>query len=329
MAVIQRPPKEGGATTYQGKVAQGYTTILASEVDADLDAIYAAWNGGTDTVNIADNSITSAKIQSGAVGSRELQDGGIATVDIGNAQVTAAKLGPGAAASNLGNAGGDLSGTYPSPAVAKINAGTLPMNPRGLVAAYAAGTFDFSANDINSLGHDGSKPAWLLRLDYTNDQLEVFRAPAGSGSYTNLFTVNNTGKITAGATVRQHQFVQIIGGTWSTLDTAIDIMSVAITTAGGLVVVTCNHHLSYVQFATSGSCQVMLALLRDGSIIAQAARTIGVTSILPLPSLSHSDYQCPAGAHTYKLQVTIGSGTSANVMGTANYYGQLVVQEVG
>jgi hypothetical protein len=92
MAVIQRPAKEGAATTYQGKVAQGFTKILAAEVDADLDTIYAAWNGGADSVNIGSGSITSDKLAPGAVGTRELADGGVKTIDLGDLQVTTIKL---------------------------------------------------------------------------------------------------------------------------------------------------------------------------------------------------------------------------------------------
>jgi hypothetical protein len=77
MALVQRPAKQGGATTYQGKVALGYTKILASEADADHDTIYAAWNGGVDTVNIRDNAVTSAKLAAGAVTSRELADAAV------------------------------------------------------------------------------------------------------------------------------------------------------------------------------------------------------------------------------------------------------------
>ena len=96
MSQIQRPTKQGGATTYQGKVSAGYTTILASEMDADLDTIYSAWNTGVDTTNIRDGSITGAKLAPGAVGSRELADGGVATVDIADAAVTTPKLADGA-----------------------------------------------------------------------------------------------------------------------------------------------------------------------------------------------------------------------------------------
>jgi hypothetical protein len=90
MAIIQRPTKQGGATTFQGKIAQGYTKILASEADADIDTIFAAWNGGADTVNLRDNAVTSAKIAPGAVGTRELADGGVTSSKLATGLLDAA-----------------------------------------------------------------------------------------------------------------------------------------------------------------------------------------------------------------------------------------------
>jgi hypothetical protein len=45
MMALERPLKEGSVRTYQAKVGLGFTDILASEVDGDVDTIYAAWNG--------------------------------------------------------------------------------------------------------------------------------------------------------------------------------------------------------------------------------------------------------------------------------------------
>jgi hypothetical protein len=72
MATLERPLKEGSVRTYQAKVGLGFLDILAAEVDADLDTIYAAWNGG-----LADGSVTGAKLATGAVGTRELSDLGV------------------------------------------------------------------------------------------------------------------------------------------------------------------------------------------------------------------------------------------------------------
>jgi hypothetical protein len=130
MALVQRPPKQGGSTTYQGKVAQGYTKILASEVDADLDTIFAAWNGGADTVNLRDGAVTSAKLAAGAVGTRELADGGVATGDLADLAVTTAKL------ADLAVSTGKLADTaVTTPKLADLNVTTQKLADLGVVTA--------------------------------------------------------------------------------------------------------------------------------------------------------------------------------------------------
>lgn len=86
MSIISRPTKEGGATSYTGKIALGHTKILAAEADADLDALYAAWNAGADTVNIKDNAVTTAKLANSQV----------TTAKLANTAVTLAKIAAGA-----------------------------------------------------------------------------------------------------------------------------------------------------------------------------------------------------------------------------------------
>jgi len=354
MALVQRPAKEGNATTYQGKVAQGFTTILAAEVDADFDTIYAAWNGGADTVNIADGSITSAKLGAGVVGTRELADGGVATVDLANlavtttkladGAVTTAKLASGAVASNLGPAGGDLSGTYPSPAVAKIAAGVLQWNPRGTITA-ASYDFDIAANASTSLGFDAAKPTYLLRLDASGDNVEIWRAPAGSntslarGAWYNGPTgrwnclladgtvsrnmmgvgtmIGNTGFVNSPTGVGQPTV-----GVWTTL------LTVAVTTRGPTggntaVLIHCNPGIS-INGPVGGGIYNQ-RLLRNGTSICASPYLLGGSSYVPLPAFSWYD-KAPSGtACTYQYQILMPTGGAIAASGDAS--GGILVQE--
>src|SRR5262245_20035185 len=113
---LTRPLKEGSVTTYQQKVGLGFKDILASEVDADHDTMYAAWNGalGGDltgtlpnptlvagavtTAKLADapNGVTTAKLNDLAVTTAKLNDLAVTTAKLNAAAVTLAKLAVGA-----------------------------------------------------------------------------------------------------------------------------------------------------------------------------------------------------------------------------------------
>jgi hypothetical protein len=88
MATIQRPVKEGSVRTYQEKVGLGFVDILASEMDADLDTIYAAWNGGVDSVTLNDLAVTTPKLADGAVTTPKLGDAAVTTAKLGTKVVT-------------------------------------------------------------------------------------------------------------------------------------------------------------------------------------------------------------------------------------------------
>jgi hypothetical protein len=163
MSIIQRPGKEGNATTYQGKVAAGYTKILASEVDADIDTIYSAWNSGVDTVNIKDGSITQAKLSP--------------------------PITPSSAA------GGDLTGVYPNPALGVVQGGTVSVAPRTMLLA-TAGSTDLYGNVGGSPSFDSTKSTWLVREDYANDLFQIWRAAPNGGAIAPVLQVDPKGFIT-------------------------------------------------------------------------------------------------------------------------------------
>src|SRR5215831_3545366 len=191
MALVQRPAKQGGVTTYQAKVAQGYTKILSAEVDADLDTIYAAWNGGADTVNLADNSVSSAKLQASAVTPRELADGA----------VTDAKL---AVSAHLWTApGSTLNPVNPALPVAlavttgdDLQWGTRTAKARLSADPSVSSVSWFYNRNLEGTLDDNTIPSW--RAAFVSYTWILARAAAGATTLTTLVTFVNAGNLTLG-----------------------------------------------------------------------------------------------------------------------------------
>src|SRR5262249_7451355 len=217
MPQISRPTKQGGATTYGGKVSAGYTTILASEMDADLDTMYSAWNAGVDSSNIQPGSITGDKLAPGAVGSRELADGGIQTVDLGDQQVTTpkiadapngvttAKLSDGAVTEAKLGAGAHL-WTQPGVVLSPVDASKLVTIAQGSLTLGTAVQAVISEGTDASLSvttnnpwnpQDLTKASWSWALN-ASDQAVLYRraANAPAGSVASPLVVSPTGDLT-------------------------------------------------------------------------------------------------------------------------------------
>jgi hypothetical protein len=190
MALIQRPAKQGGSTEYQGKVAQGYTKILSAEMDADLDTIYAAWNGGADTVNLVDNAVTSAKIAPGAVGSRELSP----SVYLWQVAGTGTALTPVDATKDITIGRAYLSTQTANTDVIRYGASAAKFH----IGESASNNFQLFMNAAFTGAIDNTaRPAWALGAGPATDTLVVYRSPAGTtASWTTLFTLDNAGRVT-------------------------------------------------------------------------------------------------------------------------------------
>lgn len=180
MATIQRPVKTYGTRSYAAEVAAApgnEDPVLAVEVDGDLDTIYAAWNGGADTVNLKDGSVTFVKL---AADAQLWRDTGTALTPGVNFAARPVAI-TGATNNPLIFGSRTIKGRL----VAQTTSDRTILNANAsLNAAETAWTQD-----------DAAKASWFVSLRPDTDQFLLQRTPP-AGVITNLLTVDSGGRVT-------------------------------------------------------------------------------------------------------------------------------------
>jgi hypothetical protein len=173
MATIQRNVKTFGTRSFVSEVSaapSNYAPVLSNEVDADLDTVYAAWNGGTDTVNLKDLSVTTPKLADAAVTSAKIAanlPGSLLAAD----SITAREIG-GDAVGNTELASGILGSkladnTVPYAKLILVEArvrqsGALPSIPHNVNTAL---TFDTEMTDVGGLFNPAQPDGFTVQQD--------------------------------------------------------------------------------------------------------------------------------------------------------------------
>jgi hypothetical protein len=185
MAVIQRPVKTYGTRTYAAEVAAApgnLDTILATEVDGDLDTMYGAWNSGADTVNIKDGAVTNAKL---APDAKLWTDDGTSLVAANGRVIKTAGM------SGVGSL------------VAGAGANTMRLITPGTLSANYYYTGTAWARD------DTTKAGWSVVLDTANDVCGIVR---DAGQRTNQLLIDSGGHAVLAGRFRSRNFSQGIAG---------------------------------------------------------------------------------------------------------------------
>lgn len=216
--LVTRPTKTCGNTSYVDEVADGCTTILAAEVDADLVAII---NGGVNNItaaNLATDAVSTVKIQNLAVTTGKIDNLAVTTGKIADSAVTTGKLADSATFTQVvQTTGGVITpiGTNTLLHTQAITMGRTKVSIRVYVYGDAttvtsAGAATYTLRVLRDASPIYTTPSWRVKGEAANTfvfpvvvSAEVLDGPGvGSHTYTVELTESDAGNTTTSVQCR-------------------------------------------------------------------------------------------------------------------------------
>jgi len=319
MSTIERPVKRGSVRTFDDSYNKGFKNIWASEIDAEFDNLYNTWNSGA--ITIADGSISSDKIQNGAITAGKLASDSVGSNNIINGSITELDLND------------VLQNLLPPQWSPGEHDRVLTIDPTGSFLIWAAAPPStpggpaggrLSGNYPNPDILDGG----ILDRHFTDNSIQGMRIQPSSINYLKLAdgTIPNA-KLAPNAAIAGQASGHLINGLSFTSPTETTIVTFnSITVRGGNVHVSGSWGL-YTTGAATGNMTLTMRVKRGGTLIHTVLYYIGTNFTHPIPVPTCIDIAPVAGSYVYTITCQATGNGLILSRATAAENGKLSLEE--